>query len=201
MSCPINTLPSKDASVRLETVDYKTKLYTWRNVLPVGAWSERHNQIESSHLKNSSLISGPHDRLTSQRHNGQSSPWNTVALLWNARTVPGGHSPFSKQSLPGNKRSVCVLCQQCVRGLKAERWCGEIAFAFSSQRGKLYYYYQEPLTQLQYFIETKCGKATVRRYLCDHNHRKLPFLRSSDSLVTGAGTTKPCPQKLNFTEK
>lgn len=26
------------------------------------------------------------------------------------------------------KRGICVICQQCTRGLKAERWCGQIAF-------------------------------------------------------------------------
>lgn len=86
---------------------------------------------------NSSLISGPHDRLTQQRHNGCFSPWNNIVLLWNASQVPGGHSPFSKQSLPGNKRSICVICQQCARSLKAERWCGKIAFTFSP-RGESY---------------------------------------------------------------
>lgn len=30
--------------------------------------------------------------------------------------------------------------------------------------------------------------------MCDHDRRKLQFLRSNDSLVTGAGTTKACPQ-------
>lgn len=45
---------------------------------------------------------------------------------------------------------VWYVSSVCVWHLKAKRWCGKIAFAFFSHRGKLYFYYQYLMTQLQY---------------------------------------------------
>lgn len=58
-------------------------------------------------ISNSSLISGPHDRLTQQRHNGPPSPWNKCSALLECLT--GSWRPF-----PHSANNHCQVIKEAI---------------------------------------------------------------------------------------
>lgn len=115
-----------------------------------------------------------------------------VTLCWQECWGSAGCSPSSRQSLPGNKGGICVICQRFVRGLNEMRWCGAISFT-PSPTGESSTVIARSHCQ-SWAFEIKRGHGIDSRYLCDRYLRKSQVLEKRWSPVTGEPGRNHLPQ-------